>query len=65
MSIIVREVRNKQYFTLASLKEVGFKEILKEMNKDQEHYPFVVQEQLHWLIDAMRAYIEAYGFRVP
>ena len=54
MSIIVREVRSKQYFTLASLKEVGFKEILKEMNKDQEHYPFVVQEPLHWLIDAMR-----------
>ena len=54
MSIIVREVRNKHYFTLASLKEVGFKEILKEMNKDQEHYPFDVKEPLHWLVDAMR-----------
>jgi hypothetical protein len=54
MSIIVREVRSKQYFTLASLKEVGFKEILKEMNKDQEHYPFVVHEPLQWLVDAMR-----------
>jgi len=54
MSIIVREVRNKQYFTLASLKEVGFKEILKEMNKNQEHYPFGPHEPLQWLVDAMR-----------
>ena len=54
MSIIVREVRSKQYFTLASLKEVGFKEILKEMNKDQEHYPFGPHEPLQWLVDAMR-----------
>lgn len=54
MSIIVREVGNKFYFTLASLKEVGFKEILKEMNKDQEHYPFIPKEPLHWLVDAMR-----------
>jgi len=54
MSIIVREVRNKFYFTLASLKEVGFNEILKEMNKDQEHYPFIPKEPLHWLVDAMR-----------
>jgi len=54
MSIIVREVKNKFYFTLASLKEVGFKEILKEMNKDQEHYPFGPHEPLQWLVDAMR-----------
>jgi len=54
MSIIVREVGNKFYFTLASLKEVGFNEILKEMNKDQEHYPFIPKEPLHWLVDAMR-----------
>jgi len=54
MSIIVREVRNKFYFTLASLKEVGFNEILKEMNKDQEHYPLIPKEPLHWLVDAMR-----------
>jgi hypothetical protein len=54
MSIIVREVRNRHYFTLASLKEVGFKEIINEMNKDQEHYPYAVKEPLHWLIDAMR-----------
>jgi hypothetical protein len=54
MSIIVREVRNKNYFTLAALKEVGFNAILTEMNKDREDYPFVVHEPLHWLIDAMR-----------
>jgi hypothetical protein len=54
MSIIVREVRNKFYFTLAALKEVGFNAILTEMNKDREDYPFVVPEPLHWLIDAMR-----------
>jgi hypothetical protein len=54
MSIIVREVRNRHYFTLAALKEVGFKEILKEMNKDQEHYPFGPHEPLQWLVDAMR-----------
>ena len=54
MSIIVREVRNRHYFTLASLKEVGFKEILNEMNKDQGDYPYAVKEPLHWLVDAMR-----------
>jgi len=54
MSIIVREVRNRHYFTLASLKEVGFKEILKEMNKDQKDYPYAVKEPLFWLVDAMR-----------
>jgi len=54
MSIIVREVRNKHYFTLAALKEVGFKEILNEMNKDQKDYPYAVKEPLFWLVDAMR-----------
>jgi len=54
MSIIVREVRNKHYFTLAALKEVGFKEILNEMNKDQGVYPYAVKEPLFWLVDAMR-----------
>jgi len=54
MSIIVREVRNRHYFTLASLKEVGFKEILNEMNKDQKDYPYAVKEPLFWLVDAMR-----------
>ena len=54
MSIIVREVRNKNYFTLAALKEVGFNAILTEMNKDRGDYPFVVHEPLHWLVDAMR-----------
>jgi len=54
MSIIVREVRNRHYFTLASLKEVGFKEIINEMNKDQGDYPYAVKEPLFWLVDAMR-----------
>jgi hypothetical protein len=54
MSIIVREVRSKNYFTLAALKEVGFNEIIKEMNKGQGHYPYAVKEPLFWLVDAMR-----------
>jgi len=36
------------------LKEVGFKEILNEMNKDQKDYPYAVKEPLFWLVDAMR-----------
>jgi hypothetical protein len=54
MSIIVREVGNKHYFTLTALKEVGFNTIIKEMNKDRGDFQYSVQEPLMWLVDAMR-----------